>query len=261
MLADFVKLIVGYGREADRAQVIEVPGHRKTIIRRGSEFETLDHEPPTRRNGYDSLESLLAAILDAKICSDPEVYVSRDQIRAYTNRADRRECVHMRLAYTDQFAALTSLATESKNGAQMVRHLRFNLPSVPQCVIDGLRRIDFTRTSSGHRTAEHGRETYGRAVEADVQQRDKIPEQFEVAVPVFRNQGLRSLSTVTVQVGIHIDMENERIMMAPLADEIPSAIDRALEAIRGELADSTTLPIFMGSMPDPFRGNGSGSDC
>ena len=174
MLAEAIKAIVELGQDSAAVDFHAHPAlPNRVFIRHGDELLEKDAPPPLRNHQLEGFDDLVRALEDEAIAPAPEVYVSRVAVVALLNRGERREAVSVKLVETDRFKILRRLqsAPALMDPKQVIKLLRFDLHSVnAEAVIQGLRKVNFTRTSSGASNVEHGRETLGRSVEASVQQ-------------------------------------------------------------------------------------------
>ena len=113
--------------------------------------------------------------------------------------------------------------------SEVVKFLRFGLSGATEVAARSLARVDFSRKSDGAHEAGHGRESLGKSVEAVVQQSETIPEEFEVRCPVYMNPGLRDLTSVSVRVGIYLDVEGVPRRSSEDARVLLGRVDRAIE--------------------------------
>ncbi len=253
MLAEFVKSLVGLVSDAQKAEIVEIPNDpRNVIIRQGTAVTYRAVPAPARAASFSSIADFCFAVSDKVVAANPEIYFDMNGAVAYLDRNDRRETINLEVHFSDQFQKILSL----RNGVgltpkEAIRLLRFELSTAGvDDLITSLRRVDFTRTNAGSSNVEHGRESFGKKVEAAVQQADTIPEQFTLRVRPARNQGLRSIE-VPVTFGLAIDFEAEKVMIRPLADQL----NNACEAFTGELGkllrqSLAGVQIFEGELPE-----------
>lgn len=69
---------------------------------------------PARSHQLADFDSLVEAITDDKIASDPEVYVAQGSIVALLDRSDRRARVSVALATSHRFAVCEKLETPAR---------------------------------------------------------------------------------------------------------------------------------------------------
>lgn len=250
MLAEFIKELVGLGRETVKVAFLgddSVP--RKMWVQHGAELKEVDVPPPLRAHQLGGLDDLVAALKDTAIAPAPEVYVSPGQVHAFLNRADRRESVAVKLVETKRFQMVTALqqprSMQPKDAVKMLK-LELHGGNIAH-VIQALSRVEFIRTGTGRTNVEHGKESLGRSVEAMVQQAKDVPEQFTLAVPVWSTSGFSRFS-VNVEFGLYLDLEAQTVELRVLADEIERVRNLALAAAVGELsARLEGVPIFLGT--------------
>lgn len=240
MLAEFLSKVEDLARRAAQLQIVTHPSEPTALfLVRGDKLE-VRHAPPTSRNhALVGLDDVFAVLADPSVATAPEVYHAEREVCVVLDRSSRRELARMPLKLTDRFAQIQALQTPVKfepRAAVKFLQQRIGAPYVPIDVINGLRRIDFTRTSAGKTHVEHGKESLGRSVEAAVQQADKIPEEFKVRVPVYSNPGLRGFHA-EVAIGIYIDLENQVLELKTGPDEVETAIQQAQARIHEALVN------------------------
>lgn len=246
MLAEFIDRLADHVRRSHKA-TIEVhdaaPG--LLFVSHNGTLEKMDRPPAPRTGDLGSFESVVEFC--KTVAKGGEVYVDAKGIEVVVDKDHRWSCVGLAFQGSRRFQTLSELGKTSWQPRDAVRVLRFGLELENTPVLSGLRRVDFTRKSDGSSTTEHGRETLGKSVEAQVQQADEIPEHFEVTLPLFMNPGFGSF-TAAVRVGIDIDVHNQCIRMIPSVDGITvaigSAVTQIVEKLRQELEG---VPVFHGS--------------
>ncbi len=248
MLAELLERIVSLGRSADAAQILRDPAlPRSVIIAKGEKFQFHDAEAPIRTMEIESMDDVLEIAQNEEIAPDAEVYFSPARIVVILNRREMREYAALNLQESKRFQAVRALELEPKSFSpkQAVKFIRYELHGVSaDSLVAALGRIDFTRKSEGRHTVEHGKESLGRSVEMQVQQADKLPDAFNVTVPVFTNPGIRH--TVAVQCGLYLDVEAERVEVRVLTDQVQYALDSAMASVRASLKP-LTCPVYYGA--------------
>lgn len=254
MLKEAMEFLLGQGAERDRARVVRIPGvHRRVWMdtNDGGPSE-IDIDPPLRSDTVATVSDIVEVIESA---GNPEVWVGNGSTVVLLDRKDRRERVTCLHPESDRFRTLRGLdsVTREFTPAEAIRFLRFELPGDHAApLIDTLRTVDFTRKSDGRATTEHGRESLGRKVEAQVQGQSAIPETFSVSVNPWGFPGAFSIGAV-VAVGIHIDVTKERIVFGVLPDEMANAVFDAREQLFEKIKSSikanpeiAEVPIYIG---------------
>lgn len=249
MHPETLEAVLDLKETADSFQYHEGVLPEKVFVRHGSNLEVFDVPPPRRAHEILTFGDFCEAMLDTAISDAPEVYHDHERIVGLLDRKDRRSYVCMPLIQTARWGTLCGLQAGRDYPVQeAVKAMRFELHGTGiDPVITALRKVDFTRTSSGRSSVEHGREDLGRSVESAVQSADSIPEEFKVATPIYQNSGLRG-SIETVRVGVFLDVHGEQVHLRTLADELPQAVCRAQAAIGAALREALgSVPVFNGS--------------
>lgn len=251
MLANMIAAICGLQSKADQIQIVVDEKLRTVFIRQGDKYTDEEFPPEDRGGVLQGFRSFLDAILDPEICEKPEVYHNDDAMVVLCDRDDRSQRITMPLTKSDQFLAILKLSYGdlSFTPAQLVKYLRFDMSEGDgvEAMIKAVRRIDFTRQSVGNSSVEHGRESLGKSVEASVQQADNIPESLAFEVPVYSNSGLLNLTRVRIEMGVHIDLELQKLSIRPLAGQIDRARVTAHAAIANEFRkEAPKVPVFHG---------------
>lgn len=247
MLAEFVNRIAVLARESAQVDVVDARDPRTLLLRHGGQLVERDVPPALVQMRVDALPSLV------KICAQNdagEVYVHPHQVVVLFDSKDRREQCSMLLVPTKRWTLVQQLERQAMvlTPAEAVRFLRFEMPgsgAAMEALVQALRRVDFARTSTGAARVEHGRETLGRSVEATVQGVETIPETVEIAVPVWSVRGLDDL-VARVTLGIHLDVEQQRVVLRVLADETERAMRQAVSAAAARIADAVEIPVYEG---------------
>lgn len=206
--------------------------------------------PPLRNHQLEDLPSFLSFVADEGICPNPEVYQDADQLVVLCDRNDRRDRGTLKLRRTARWQALVVLTKNlcAFGQKEVLRYLRHDLAVEGlDHVIAALRRLDFTRTSTGRAHVEHGRESLGRSVEAVVQNASEIPESFVVITAPYATLGANQ--TAEVRLSVELDIENQRVILRVLPDELANA-ERAIQVqVQNTIRTALPLvPLFTGSV-------------
>lgn len=252
MLAEFLDRIVGLAKGAHRAEFLKDKDLPNVVyVRNGESLEAVDVPARDRHHVLGGFDDMVRVLLDESMAPDPEVFVdSKGGIVALLDRAERRQTASIELKLATRMETVVALqAGRAFTPKQAVRFLQHDLYAANvKHVVQALRRIDFKRTSGGHSHVQHGRESLGRQVELEVQQAEDVPETFEVVVPVWSNAGFSAWS-VTITVSLHLNIEEERVELRVLPDEVERAINGALTSVRQSIEDATAerkVRVFLG---------------
>lgn len=231
MIAEAIDKLAELVRHSNAIAVVNDDRNRCTYLRQGGEHVTVPWPAKRISSTVVGIQDLVAAVLDKVICPSPEVYVAPEGVVVLANRADRHETVKMTLSRSARWETLCKLGPTMSPDA-LIKLLRFDLPcDAATMLIPKLRKVDFTRKSSGQKTTEHGRESFGQQVESIVQGVEDIDDQITITVPVFGNPGLSASTTVSVRCGIHIDTQQNGFQIKPLADELTNGMQAACDVV------------------------------
>lgn len=254
MLAELINAVVGLGRKTTEFKFHEHPQMPGRVwITHGDEREQCDAPSPLRAHQLAGFDDLVAALSDKTLAKSPEIYVAADQIVAFLDREERRATVRLALQETSRWKKVMALQTPSSmQPKDVVKMLKLELHGGNVAhVIQALSRIEFTRTGTGRTNVEHGKESLGRSVEAQVQQAKDVPEKFTLAVPVWSTSGFGRFAG-QVEFGIYLDLEAQTVELRVLADEVERVRNLALAQVVTELsvqiekATGSVVPVFLG---------------
>ena len=249
MIKEGIQSIVDLTIQATSARVIEseIPGfyevHEHGTVK-------LEASPEFRIADLESLDSLIRFVAANDICESPEVYVGHEKITVLCSAPSRLNSAHLKLYHSERFMFLEGLAGgRSFSPGDAVTAFRFALEGTgADPFILAMRHIDFSRSSDGAFSKEHGKESLGRRVEAKAQGREGVPESFKVTVPVFGAVGLREFQS-DVRLGVELRPESETVYVRAFSDELQSARLNACRQIVNHLAGEfgNEIRVFQGA--------------
>ncbi len=238
MLAEFFKALQAQAAVQHKLEIVPVPGdERRAYVVHGGKHEAIDIDPPPINDTVRSFADFCELAASRRI-GTPAVYFDEKSLIAIYDGEDRRDRTTMPLEYAERWSSVLKLGDGvSLSQKEAIHFLRFGLgvdrlDKVLFCV----RKLDFLRTSTGKATTEHGRESLGKSVEMTVQQADQIPEDFDVTVAPLASRGLTGI-TVTICVGVVLDLEQQRIVFRAMPDSIRNARNALLGAVQALLVD------------------------
>jgi hypothetical protein len=230
VLAEFVTKLDALAKAAQSPQLLRLD-NGEHVLKAGDKYERVPFFPTPRK-------LTLCGLIDvAAMANDHEnsvVYVNSGTITVVLDGDDRRETATMKLDGSPTYLALNYLASGDQvwQPKDLVRFLRFKLRGIGTDTINAFRKIDFTLIETGKTEEQHGRHTLGRSIEAQVQGADKIPEDFDINLPIYSNIGLDTFIE-TVKLGVLIDTHSnpKGVVLKPLAGELEDAILRTQKRI------------------------------
>jgi hypothetical protein len=241
MLSEALELLQATAVDAADARIIGLPLEpRKYLVQHGDNLEYRDIPPPLRNHKVGSVEDLIQLAKDLDVGGNEEqksiVWHSYCKAVLVVDGNDRRDLATLPLEYGDQFKTLSNL--EQKGWIvqrDLIQLLRVDLKG---CItlsnlIENLRKIKFRVSSAGDANVQHGNESLGKSVEAEVSGTDVIPEDVIVNVKVYKNLG--ETERFPVCCALDIDPHEQKFRFRPMADELEVAKQQAQESIRRRL--------------------------
>lgn len=257
MLAEFVRSLVDLGASKAPVQFHQHPEIRDRAWLQHGGRDLVEVRIPgapvyVRLTGWDDLVQFA---MDQNLCDDPEVYIAEGQITVLCNREDRRQRGVVRLFESRRFVLCQGYERDglAMQPREAVRFLRYSLHSANTGdLAKKLGRIDFTRSSSGRSHVDHGKESFGKAVEAAVQQADDIPDRFVTTVPLWTNPGFSRFSA-QIEWGLFLDLDAQNVHLQVLSDECARVMAQVQLAVASELREKLDgVPVFMGQPADGY---------
>lgn len=249
MLAEFVAKIATLAQEAKSVEFHTQPSLPGVVfVRHGDQLLREDVPAARRAHTLASFADLVQALVDKAIGPAPEVYVAAGSIVALLDRAKRTERVTVPLQDSARFRLACSLQKpQSFQPKEAVKLLRYEFhDGGVEAVAEALSHVDFERTSAGRSHVEHGKESLGRAVEAKVQQAENIPKTFSVEMPIWTTAGFDGYGP-SIMFGLFLDLDDSRVELRVLSDEIERARNAALLNVAADLRDRLPgVPVFLG---------------
>ncbi len=251
MLKEFFDSIVNIGRQTVDVQFHSHPEiHGKVWLQDQRGITQVECPPPLRKPKLLGFNDLVTMLRDGSIAAKPEVYICAGRITAFLDADDRRQLVVLDLVPTTRFTLAKSLETKALVGQprEIVKWLRVEMHGGTHGhLIQSLSRVDFQRTSTGTNRTEHGKESYGRSVEAIVQQADQVPESFNLVCPIWANEGFNRYSC-NVECSVYLNTEAQNVELRVLSDESSRALNQAMFALSVDLRDALpNVPVFLGA--------------
>lgn len=225
--------IVHQGNMVQLLPVDREPPH-VYYLRIGDELRRCEAEPPPRQHTTTSLESLAnIAMQFATESNDVAVWYGRQGIVALLDDTTRRDRVTLHLRPSKQMEVLTMW---DRNVTWLDQWKLFETMRIcfghyinTPGIIDSIRRLRFRLTSTGEKTIEHGRQSIGKSLEAELTGVKDIPEEISFTVPAFDGGALGVYCHITTVV--QVNPEAEKIALIPEA----GAIERSWLRVENEI--------------------------
>ena len=249
MIKDALEFIREKFAKAEGAKLLQVPGDGRTaFIDQGGTLVKHDVSPPLRAHNVKSVDDLIAAAQTWNV--KPVVWVNGSEVVLLPDDNDRRDRVTLKLVKSAAFSKLCALAAKPEvDQAELVRIIRVDLQGTISRteLLTAIRSIKFRSLTSGQSTIQHGNESMGRTIEAEVTGAGNLPELVVVSCATFSNPGERD-KTMTVACDLEIVPQEQTFRFQPIPDEIERVTDAALEDIRQRIeGELDGVSVFYGS--------------
>lgn len=247
MLKDALEYLAKRFHDGNKATLLSIPGDgRKAYVDQAGTVTPYDVPPSPRSHTVDSVEDLIAAagLWD----NGAVVWINADKVVLVIDDADRRDTVTLPLVKSHQFQTLVRMSnTPQMDQQQLIRLLRIDLPGALSRaeLLTTIRQIKFRQSSSGESNVQHGSESLGRSIEAQVTGANDIPEQVAVSCNVYQNPGEREF-TATVMCDLEIVPTEQKFRFRPLPDELERVTEAAIAGIRERIAQDIES-VFYGT--------------
>lgn len=235
--------------KSQAAKLLSVPGDgRVAYVDQGGKLSEIAVAPPVRRHNVKSVDDLIKA---AKTWNKkPVVWVSGSDVVLVPDDDDRRDMATLELVRSAAFGKLCFLAkSPDVSQADLIRTIRVDLQGTigRADLLTAIRSIKFRQSTAGTSTVQHGNESLGRTIEAEVSGAGNIPESVIVSCAVFSNPGERE-KTFTVGCDLEIVPQHSAFRFRPIPDELERVTDAAIAGIRQRIEDELDgVAVFFGS--------------
>lgn len=240
--------------EAAGPTVLAIPGQvgHKVKIWANGKLEDVVLDPKPRCHSLSSLKALLdfgTNVTDGKHGKGPSpvAWMNHDGISIVVNDADRRDMASLTMPITPQFQLLNSGNTaQPRSQADFVKFLRIEMDGTlpDKTLLSLLREMKFENNTAGNANIQHGRESMGKSIEAQVLGLSSIPEEITVSVRVFAVPDI--LVRCNIRCAIDIIVINGQFRLVPLPMQVQDGMAAALATVRTELETAFKFPVYEG---------------
>lgn len=229
----------------------------------GGELKTIVVKPPLITHHVETLEALATfAVETASRWKDslespglcvkgrPVIFHNAAGVVLLLDDLDRRDCVVMSLEVSDKWntLALWNKHKPTLTQKEAVGTLRLIFNAAPN-MIDRFRKLDLKTGQTINARVDRGRESLGKAVEAEIMNAADIPETITLQAPIYENLGEDTIYDVACMV--EIDPVNGLIQIVPEPQRLQEIIHRhqasIAERLEAAFADvEGGIPVYYG---------------
>lgn len=217
------------------------------------EVERIDKEPEPRKHGLATLESFIELAVAVKEQKHgpalPVIWLGAACVGLVIDDPTRRDRAELPLETTPQFKTLEGLRGAVLKQADLVRVLRVALAG---CLPSGssllglVRNLKFRNDAAGVGNLQHGRESMGKSIEAEVLGTDALPEEVTLHVRVFDLPECRVARPVTC--ALEIEPHTQTFRLTPLPLQLNEAMEAELSEIEARIRGAVRdVPLYRGS--------------
>jgi len=239
MIEEAIAALIKLGKEA-APSVFPAPGEPNGSYFKRDADGSLDLVVPDVKPRIHAASSLVTLSQFATRNADTyAAWVGRTGITVLLNDMERRETVHLQLNLSEPFAALVSLAANTKKYTQrdavlLLRTVFADCQDLCPELLPFVRQVKFTTKTETANQIQHGKASTGRAIDQEVAGVSKVPERVVLRVPVYANE-VRHIAEIRCEVDIDLTAETFRFI--PFPADIELAYQNATAEAANKLHD------------------------
>ncbi len=233
MLQELFEAIQEQAREAMSPKVFQAPGeppHRYYLATPDGTTSLLSADPPPRNHQASDLETV--ARWASAGAGPVAVWYSRAGVVALLNDETRRDRVSLKLTLSPQMKTIMALDVKAPAYDQkaFIRLLRIDLAGcLPSPnLLQAVRTLKFSVLRGVEGEVQHGKESIGRALKAELVGANALPEDVILRLPPW--EGVVA-AHVEIACAVEIDPVGERPQLIPF----PGQVERAVRAAEADL--------------------------
>lgn len=232
MLAEFVKALSEQAVKAAKPDIIALPGPSPEYLLRKADgtFEAKRGFPAPREHNAQDLQTIVNFATE-----DSAVWYCRDAVVCLVMDTDRFDRVTMDLAFTPQLTWLQGLSAANKfSQKDLVWHLRTLMKpclGLAGDLIGVLRQVQFSVGEEGASNIQHGKQSIGKSMRAEIGGTTQIPEYVTFDVMIWES-GFRAHQQI--ECAMEPDPATQTFKLVP----IPGAIEQAICEAEMKLGDA-----------------------
>jgi len=237
----------------DAVKILEGPNPRKRLLVVAGKPQEIDVPPAYREHAVYTLQDLVA-YADREFERDQEhrmvLWHNEEGVALILDDADRRDRVALELAFSAAWEKLQKIAdvgTAWLTQREFIRLLK-NEFAVSEGTIVKFRKIDFRVMQSAQAQMERGRESLGKAIEAEAHSGgQELPEEIRVEVPIYVTAGEQE--RYSVRLLLDYDPQAAKIGLTVEADCLDRCCQSHQASIDSRLNENAgDVPVYYGRL-------------
>ncbi len=204
--------------------------------------------PPLRTVRLRAIHDVVEMAAYKEWANDPAVLFDGSRVEVFFDAQDWRESARLELVKSEVFKELEAWGPGGLRGEpkELARWLRLNLERTNQeagVLRAALGQVEFSSTSRQHSDNSHGKDSFGKSVDAACNKTSEIPTSIRVNVPVYATPGADR--SIPIELLVEIDPLAGRVSLLVAAGVLEEALDLAAghvyAALREALPKETPL--------------------
>jgi hypothetical protein len=250
-IAEAIGVIQGTAVKAHEARVLNgIQLRNAKLVHHDGQLVEHKEAIPARGHNACDLESFAAIVGDYGKKDEATVWHKDNTVVAVLDAGDasyRDDSVRWLLTASEKFKALTQDAPRPRAHAEFVRFLvqtlRDELDASAPGLLGTIRNLKFRSADEQTGDIKQGRESMGRSIEAEITGAAELPE--TVLVKVRRWASLDYVATV--ECLLVLDVQERKLSLRPLADQLEQAENGAQGWLHGQLSGAVECPVYFGT--------------
>lgn len=260
MIAEALKLLLDTAADAagskDKATVLPLPLEPRiyAVVSPDGSVEYRSAAPPIRQHKIHGIDEVAGFVqfTEDDLSNKPTVWFSGSGVSVVMEDTDtdpRDDRATVKLERTQAHATLAAIGKSWFPQKEFVRLLRITLADAATDETLNLLRVvrvlSFSESIAGHGKIEHGRQSLGRDIEAEVKSdAGELPETVAFNVRLYTDPGLTQRFQVVFAVDVN--PKDGTFNLSPLGESLTDAVDAQVEAIGERLRAAVKCPVFRG---------------
>ena len=254
MLRELFDRILETGRQQQAIQLLhppQEPEHVYLFRHNDGEIERVEAEPEPCAFEAANIATLCAVVKEKGKTGESAIWYDRSGVVGLLD-CNRRDCVKLSLAFSEPMKELqrweASKVTHSQRDFVLIlRHKFRGCLGQTDRLLDIIRQIKWTVGDEGQSAIQHGKQSLGRKLTAEVYGVEAIPEEATFVVPVF--EGIITSLQYPVSCAIEPLPQSQSFQVLPFPGQIEAAIaaaERHIGTVIAEELASDDVSVYYG---------------
>lgn len=236
MLAELLKAVQNLIHDADKTEIIKIPGNR-LLLRLHGQDQTFSGDRPAQKRQVYSLDAFRDWVLHRMEYASIEVFGNSEKLTAYASQNNTEVIDECHLKFTPT-AQLTLLRHWINHGVQPKDAWIGSQATFRECLDPKigtmLKTFDGARREETKRAFSSAGDTLGRSIEAKAtSDYAELPDVFEFSIPLFQEYSVKQ----PVHCFQWYDADDDALRFMETTTDMALAIADAIQDIKSELVE------------------------